>query len=325
MRYTLRLAILLFSILLLISEAGGAFAQSYPNKPIRLLVGFSPGGGTDLLARLIGQKLTERWGQQVVVDNRPGANMIIATEMAAKAAPDGYTLAMVATPNVTNPSLYRKLPYDTLKDFVWITQITIAPIILVVNPSVQANSVQELISLAKSKPGQLNFGSSGIGGSLHLAGELFKKMANIDMVHIPYKGLGPALTDILGGQLSLVFGDITATLPHVKAGKLRALAVTTTKRSPAVPDLPTIAESGLSGYEVPVWYGILAPAGTPKEIVIKLYKEIKDVLYSPDIKERLSILGAEPVGSTPEEFETFIKAEIARWAKVIKDADIRID
>jgi tripartite-type tricarboxylate transporter receptor subunit TctC len=325
MRSTLRFAILLFFIILLISNVGSAIAQSYPDKPVRLLVGYAPGGGTDILARLIAQKLTESWGQQVIVENRPGANAIIAWDICAKAQPDGYTLAMCATPTTTNLSLYSKLPYDTLKDFTYVTQVTIAPIILVVHPSVQAKSVKELIALAKSKPGQLTFGSSGLGGSLHLAGELFKIMAGIDMVHIPYKGLAPALTDLLGGQLSMVFSDITAGLPHVKGGKLRCLAVTTLKRSKELPDVPTIAESGLPGYEVPVWYGVCGPSGIPKEIVTKINTEIVKVLHMPDLKERLNKLGAEPVGSKQEEFEAFINKEIVKWAKVIKDLGIRLD
>lgn len=324
MRNPLRFAILALAVLLLSSGTVDAWAQSYPTKPIRLLVGASPGGGTDILARLVGQKLSERLGQQVLVDNRPGANMIIATEIVAKAAPDGYTLVMAATPHVTNPSLHAgNLPFDALKDFAWITQLTTASLVLMVNPSVKANSVRELITLAKSKPGQLNFGSAGTGGSPHLAGVLFERMANVEMLHVPYKGLGPAFTDLLGGQLSLIFGDITMVAPHIKSGKLRAVAVTTARRAAALPDVPTIAESGVPGYQVPVWYGIITTAGTPKEVVSKLNRDIRDILQSPEVKEQLSILGAEPVGSTPEEFETFFKGEAAKWAKIIKEANIR--
>jgi tripartite-type tricarboxylate transporter receptor subunit TctC len=310
----------------LVGAAGSALAQSYPNKPVRIIVTYPPGAASDILARVIGQKLTERWHQQVVVENRAGGNTVIGTEMAAKAAPDGYTLFMGQVMNlVIVPCLYSKLPYDTLKDFAPVTFIGYGPLILVVYPGLPVKSVKELIDLAKAKPGKLNFSSSGSGGSTHLAGELLKSMTGIDMVHIPYKGGTAPLIDIMSGRVELGFESIVKTLPHVKSGKLRALAITSAKRSPAAPDVPTVAEAGVPGFEVAPWFGVAAPAGTPKEIVTSLNTEINKIIRYPEVIERLSNLGVEPAGTTPEQFASHIKAEKTKWAQVVKDSGARID
>ncbi len=316
---------LLLSTVLFFATKG--LAQTYPNKPIRIIVGFAPGGGSDILARLLGPKLTESWGQPVIVDNRPGAGGIVATEMVAKAAPDGYTLVMgyIGT-NAVNPSLYTKLPYDAEKDFAPVALVAAFPNVLVVHPSAPVHSVKELIAYAKSKPGQLNYASGGIGTAPHLAGAYFCTMAGVEMVHVPYKGSGPALTELLGGHVSLMFNTMIQTLPHVKAGALRPLGVTSGKRSVAIPDLPTIAEAGLPGYDMVGWFGLLAPAKTPKEIVTKLNAEVVKILNMPDVKERLSSQGSEPTGiTTPEQFGAFIKSEIAKWAKVVKSSGMRVE
>ncbi len=318
------LCLILFAALLL-NAIDSAIAQTYPTKPIRIIVPFAPGGGADILARLLGPKLSDSWGQPVIVDNRAGAGGIVGTEMVAKAPGDGYVLAMgyIGT-HAINPSLYPKLSYDPVKDFAAVALVASIPSILVVHPSVPAKSVQELIALAKSKPGELNYGSGGVGTAPHLAGELFNTMAGVKMVHIPYKGSGPALTELLGGHVSLMFNTMIQTIPHVKAGKLRGLAVTCAKRSAAMPELPTIAESGLPGYEMVGWFGILAPAGTPNEIVTRLNTEINKILNMTDVKDRLATLGSEPTGiTTPEQFGTFIKAEITKWAKVVKESGMK--
>lgn len=303
-----------------------AFAQGYPNKPVRMVVPFPPGGTTDILARAVGQKLSEAWGQQVVIDNRPGAGGNIGTDLVAKAPADGYTLLMgtVGTQAI-NASLYAKLPFDPVKDFAPVTLVASVPNVLVVNKTIPSNSVKELIALAKSKPGQLNFASSGNGTSIHLAGELFKSMTGISMTHIPYKGSAPALTDLIGGQTNMMFDNLPSSMQHIKSGTLRALAVTSAKRSPALPDVPTVAESGVPGFEASSWFGVLAPAGTPKEIVAKINADIVKALAAPDIKERLSGQGAEPVGNSPEQFAAYIKTEIVKWAKVVKDSGAKIE
>jgi tripartite-type tricarboxylate transporter receptor subunit TctC len=303
-----------------------AHAQTYPNKSIRLIVPFPPGGPADILSRAIGQKLTESWGQQVVVDNRAGAGGAIGSELAAKAAPDGYTLLMgfVGT-HAINPSLYSRLPYDNVKSFEPVSLVATATIILVLHPSLPAKSVKELIALAKSKPGELTFGSPGNGTPQHLAGELFNTMAGVKMTHVPFKGAVPAISDLLGGRISLVFSSAPPALPHVATGKLRALAVTSGKRSVVSPDLPTVAESGLPGFEVINWYGVLAPARTPKSIVDKLNTEIAKIMKMPDVKERLSSVGIEAFSSTPAQFASFIKDETAKWAKVVKFSGARLD
>jgi tripartite-type tricarboxylate transporter receptor subunit TctC len=304
----------------------GAIAQDYPARPIKLIVPQSAGGGADILARTIGEKLSQSLGQSVVIDNRPGAAGIIGTEAVAKAAPDGYTLVMGAiSTHAINKSLYPTLPYDPVKDFAPVTLVATAPLLVVVHPSVPVNSTRELIALAKAKPGQLNFSSAGSGNSTHLAGELFKTMAHVDLVHVPYKGATPAETDLMGGQVQVMFTSILSGLPHAKAGKMKALAVTSARRSSIVPDLPTVAETGLPGYDVNPWYGLFAPAGTPPAIVDRLNREVVRILQLPDVKQRFATLGAEPVGNTPAQFAAFVDAEIAKWSKVVADSGAKAD
>ncbi|HLQ24734.1 MAG TPA: tripartite tricarboxylate transporter substrate binding protein [Acidiferrobacterales bacterium] len=312
--------------MLLAGAALGAQAENYPSKPIKMIVPFSVGGTTDILARIIGQELTKAWGQQVIIDNRPGAGGNIGADLVAKSAPDGYTLVMgtVGT-HAINASLYKKMPYDTVKDFAPITLVAAVPNVLVVHPAVPAKSVKELIEYAKANPGKLSFASSGNGTSVHLSGELFKAMAGVSMTHIPYKGSAPAIIDLMGGQVQLMFDNMPTALPHVKAGRLRALAVTSAKRSPAMPDLPTIAEAGVAGYEAESWFGVLAPAGTPSAIVTKLNGEIVRILGLPEIKERLLSQGAEPVGNSPEQFAAHITAEMAKWGNVVKASGAQVD
>ena len=301
-------------------------AQTYPTKPIRIVVPFPPGGATDLLARDVAQKLTEVWAQPVIVDNRPGAGGNIGSELVAKATPDGYTLEMgtVGT-HAINASLYAKMPYDHVKDFVPVILVAGVPNVLVVNPTVPVNSVAELIAYAKANPGKLNFASSGSGTSIHLSGELFKVMAGVQMTHIPYKGSAPALQDLLGGQVQLMFDNLPPSLPQIRAGKLRALAVTSAARAPLLPEVPTIAESGLPGFEASSWFGILAPAGTPPAIVAKLNAEIAKWLATPEARDKLSKQGAAAAGGTPEDFAKHIAAETAKWAKVVKESGAKVD
>lgn len=313
-------------IMLFLLAAHTAFGQAYPSKPIRMVVPFAAGAGSnDIMARLIAQKLSESFGQQVVVDNRPGASGIIGCDIVAKAQPDGYTVLMMSLTFAVNPSLFRKLPFDSERDFAPVTLVASAPLMLVVHPSVPAKSVAELIAYARANPDKLNFGSGGPGSTPHLAGEMFKMMAGIRIAHIPYKGGAPALADLVGGQIQLMLENIPGTLPFAKAGKLRALAVTDTKRSPVVPDLPTLDEAGLKGYELVGWNGLFLPKGTAKPVVTKLYSETRQALMLPDVKERLVQMGAEGVGDTPEQFAVFIRAEIAKWAKVVQAAGIRVE
>lgn len=296
----------------------------YPDKPIRLIVPVAPGGGTDFIARLLGQKLNEAWGEPVIVDNRPGAAGNLGVEIAAKAVPDGYTLVIPITSFPINPSLYAKLPFDTVRDFAPITLVASAPLLLVVNPKLQANSVKELIALAKAKPGALNFANSGSGTTAHLAGEMFKRMAGVDIVSVPYKGGGPAVIDLLAGNVQMYFSTIPAALTQVKAGRLRALAVTGGKRMSEISDIPTVSESGLPGFEVVAWFGMFAPARTPQPVVRKLNTELVRILNTSEVREKMAGHGLIPGGNTPEQLGSFLKAEIAKWSKVIKDADIRI-
>jgi tripartite-type tricarboxylate transporter receptor subunit TctC len=302
----------------LIAGSGVVLAQEYPAKAIRVVVPFPPGGGTDLMARSIMQKLGEILGTTVVIDNRGGAGGSIGSELVAKSPADGYTVLIVSGAHAINPSIYPKLPYDSVRDFAPVTMFTSGPGLLVVHPSVPAKSVKEFVALAKSRPGQLNYASAGIGTPPHLAGELFKTMAGVNIVHVPYKGNGPAYTDLLGGHVSVMFPTIPTAIPHVRAGKLRALAVTTQKRTAITPELPTISESGVPGYDVSSWYGLLAPAGTPPAVVAKLQREIARVLRLPDVSEKLTSQGLDLVGNTPDEFAAIIKSEIVKWAKVAK-------
>jgi tripartite-type tricarboxylate transporter receptor subunit TctC len=325
MRSLSRLAWLTLCAAVLAGHAPSALAQSaYPNRPIRLLVPFPPAGAADILSRTIGPKLGEALGQQVVIDNRVGAGGNIAAEIAARAQPDGHTLLIGYVGHPINMTLYRKPGYDVVRDFSPIVLAASSTLILVSHPSFSAKSVKDMIALAKAKPGAINYASPGSGTPQHLGGELLKRMAGIEMVHIPYKGAGPILSDLLGGQILLGYISLPAALPHLKTGKLIGLGVTSAKRSAVAPEVPAIAES-LSGYEVENWYGVLAPAGTPNGIVRRLNAEIGKILVVPDVKEKLFTLGFETLGGTPEQFAAYIKAETAKWAKVIKDAGARVD
>ncbi len=307
----------------LMAVAGTAAAQVYPAKPIRIIVPFAPGGATDVLARTMGQKMTEAWGQQVVIDNRTGAGGNIGADAVAKAVPDGYTLLMGAIgTNAVNAFVYPKMPYDTEKDFAPITQVARVPMLLIVHPSVPVKTVKDLIALARARPNELNYASGGIGASQHLAGELFKNMTGVKMVHVAYKGASASVNDMIAGQTQLTFGDMVAFFPHAKARRVRPVAVTTAHRSAAVPELPTIAESGVPGYEATAWYGMFAPAGTPPDIIGKLNAEAVRILRTPDVAERVANLGAEPVASSPAEYAAFLKAEMTRWSKVVRAAGI---
>jgi tripartite-type tricarboxylate transporter receptor subunit TctC len=306
------------------ADVSAADKGAYPTKSIRLIVPFAPGGSNDIMARLIGQKFAESLGQQVVVDNRAGASGIIGTDIAAKAAPDGYTLLMMSLTFTVNPSLFSKLPYDTNRDLTPVTLVASAPLMLVVHPALPTRTVKELIAYARANPGKLSFGSGGRGATPHLAGEMFKLMAGVQMTHVPYKGGGPALVDLVGGQIQLMLENIPSTLPYAKSGKLRALAVTSIKRSALVPDLPTLDEAGLKGYEIVGWNGLFVPAGTSRSIVTRLHGETAKALEQPDMKARLAALGAEGVGSSPEEFKAFVQAEIRKWARVVKDAGLEV-
>jgi tripartite-type tricarboxylate transporter receptor subunit TctC len=302
--------------------AHAAFAQTYPNKPIRLIVGFAPGGPNDIIARIVSQKLAENLGVPVPVDNRPGADSMIGTQLAARAAPDGYTLAMISASAAIHPSIYTNIPYDVVKDFSHVTVLASGAFVVVVNPALPVKSIKELIAVAKARPGQLNFASSGAGGTLHLSGELFKALAHVNMNHVPYKGGAPAITDVVTGQVEVMFSPIAIAMPHIRTGRLRPLAVTSAKRWPSLPDLPTVAEAGVPGYESTGWYGIVAPARTPREIVTKLNQELVKVLARPDVREQLTKFDIEAVGDSPEHMTNFIKAELVKWAKVVKDAKL---
>ena len=304
--------------------ATGALAQSYPGKPITIVVPFPGGASPDTVARAIGQKLNAAWGQPVVIDNKPGAGAILGTETVANSAPDGHTLLLHSASHAIAPSMY-KLSYDSIRSFTPISLVAFVPNLLVANPTLPAKNVKELIALAKSKPGDLNYSSSGSGSPAHLAGELFKSLARIDIVHIPYKGSPQALTAVLSGETGMMFTPIPIAQPHVKTRKLKSFGVTTAKRSKVFPDLPTIAESGLPGYEVTQWYAMQAPAGTPREIVTKLSDEVRKILTLPDVVERLATQGAEPAPSSPDALGAHIKAEIAKWAKVVKASGAKVN
>lgn len=308
------------------AASSAAMAQSYPNKPVRFISPYAPGGGTDTMARVLAQKLSENLGRQVIVENRPGGGGIVGTETAAKAPPDGYTILLGSKgPLTVNPALYAKLPYNTLRDLAPISLISIVPAILAVHPSLPVNSVKELIALARSRPGELTFSSSGNGGSGHLSGEQFAALAGARMVHVPYRGTGPATTALLSGEVTLSFGNMVALMPHVQAGRLKVLGVTSAKRVSAAPQLPTVAEAGLRGYEYVTWYGVLAPAGTPRDIIGKLNSELVKIARRPDMKDKLTGEGGDVVGSTPEEFAAHIKTELASSAKLVKSANVKPD
>ncbi len=309
-----------------LASVTSAFAQStYPTKPIRLINPFPPGGGATIMGRVIAQELTERLGQSVVFDNRGGAGGIIGMEIAARSAPDGYTITMATASTVTIHPLLSKVPFDPVKDFAPVSHVSNVPLLLVVHPSVAAKSTKEFIALLKAQPGKLNFASSGKGTISHLAGELFKFNTGVNMVHVPYRGGGPALVDVLGGQVQINFANILSSLPHVKGGRLRGLAVTSAKRSSAITELPTVTESGLPGYEVVQWNGVLAPARVPAAIVARLNSEIERMLALPEMKSRLAADGADAAGGPPEKFAAFIRTDIDKWTKVIKAANVQVD
>jgi tripartite-type tricarboxylate transporter receptor subunit TctC len=317
----LRIACALLALFLCVSASG----QTYPAKPIKIIVPFAQGGAADLLSRMVAQRLQEAWGQPVIVENRTGANGNIGMEAAAKSAPDGYTLVQAPNGNiVVNPNLFQKLPY-TEKDFAPVSQIAKVENVLVVNPGIAANSVPELLALARAQPGKISFASPGVGSQAHLAGEFLRLRGNVDLLHIAYKGVGPALNDVLGGQVSMMFAAIPSAQPHVKAGKLRALGVASLQRSPAMPDVPTVAEQNLPGFEAVSWYSILAPAGTPKEIVERLSGEIARMLAQPETREKLAGIGATAIGGTPAQLAAVIQDESARYADLFKKAGIRAE
>ena len=302
-----------------------AQAQSYPTRPIRIIAPYVPGGGVDFVARTVAAKLTEVIGQQVIVENRPGGGTNIGSELVVRSAPDGYTLLLGGVPNTANMTLFKKLPYDVVKDFAPVIQTTIAPNILALHPSVPVRSVKDLIALAKARRGELTFASAGIGSSNHLSGEQFRIMAGVDIVHVPYKGGGAAVIDLLAGQVSMYFGTTPSTVPHVRAGRLRALAVTSAQRSRATPDIPTMSETALPGFEQSAWHGLLAPAATPPAVIAKLNAEVMRVLRMPDTVERMAAQGVDVVGNSPAEFAAFIKQDVVKYQKLVKSAGIRVE
>ena len=304
-----------------------AHAQAWPSRqPIRFVVPYPPGGASDVTARVLGARLSESLGQAVVIENRPGANGIVALELVAKAAPDGYTILMANLgPNAINPGVYSKLPYDAIKDFTPITLTTINPLVVLVTPALPVKSMPELIAYAKANPGKLSFASAGNGAANHLAGEMINGLAGIKMLHVPYKGDAPGVPDVMAGTVSMMFPTLIAGMPHIKSGQLRAIAVTSAKRSPSLPDLPSVAETGLAGFDAVSWGGVMGPAGLPPEIVNRLNTEINRFLKQPDVAERLKSLGAEIVGTTPDEFASYLKAEIGKWGKVARDNNIKLD
>jgi len=297
---------------------------AYPSKPVRMLVGFSPGGGTDVIARIVGKKLSEIWNQQVVIDNRPGAGGLLAFEMTAKANPDGYTLIACSPSFAIQPSISPKLPYDAYRDFVPVTQMTAAPYLLVIYPGVEAKTIRELIDLAKANPGKLNYASGGLGSAQHLTAELFRLMAGIQIVHVPFKG-AVNVPEIIAGRVQMLFSGLPQGVPHVQAGRLRALGVTTATRSSVVPNVPTIAEAGVPGFDVTIWYGVLATGGTPKDVIEKLNAGFANALCAPDVRQQLTALGLDPVGIPAAEFSAKVRSEIAQWAKVVKQAGIKVE
>jgi tripartite-type tricarboxylate transporter receptor subunit TctC len=306
--------------------AAFAQTQTFPTRPVRIIVAFPPGGGTDIVARILGQKLGESWGQQAIVDNRAGASGVIGTEAAARAAPDGYTWFMGTMGNLTvNQHLYQKMPVDPQRDLTAMSQVVAVHFVMVSHPSLPAKNVKDVIALAKARPGQINYSSSGPGGAPHLGGELLKSMAGIDLAHIPYKGSGPSFTDLLGGQVSLTFDSLVQAYPYIKAGRLNALAVLGSKRSTLLPQTPTVAESGVPGYELTNWFGLVVPAATSRELIQKLHGDVSKALAQPDVRDKLQAMGADVIGSNPEQFAAFMRGETAKWAKVVRQANIRAE
>jgi tripartite-type tricarboxylate transporter receptor subunit TctC len=309
----------------LLVAAGGGMAADFPSHPLRLIVPYAPGGNADIMARLVAQRIGENVGQQIIVDNRPGASGIIGTELAVRAAPDGYTVVLVASSLATNPSLFKQMPYDTLRDLAPVSMVGSTPLILAAYPGLPAATVGELIALARTKPGQLNYASSGNGSPANFAGALFTIMTGIKLVHVTYKGTAQAMTDVLGGHVQLSFPSLTAALPHMKSAKLKALGMTGPQRSPLAPEVPTVSESGVSGYQANIWNGVLVPAATPKVIITKLNSEFARALTAPETRERFAGAGADIVHGTPEEFTAFIKAETTKWARVVRESGMRAE
>ncbi len=306
-------------------QAPAAAQQTYPVKPVRIISPYPPGGGNDTLCRTIAPRLSESLKQQVIVDNRPGASGIVGTEIAARSAPDGYTIILIPSGHAVNATLYRKLPYDSIRDFTPITLVGSSPLVLAVHPSMPVKNVRDLMALAKARPGQLTYSSSGVGSSGHLAGAMFDTMTGTKMVHIPYRGMALAISDIIGGQVYMTFGTSLSVVPHVRTGRLRALAMTGAKRSPAYPELPTVAESGVPGYAANLWYGFVGPARMPPEIVRRLNSEIVAVLARPDVRERLSGQGVDPQTNTPEEFARLLTSDVERWARIVERAGVKAE
>ena len=313
------------ALLLLCLVTSAAMAQAWPAKPIRYVVPFPPAGATDILARFVGDKLSPVFGQQVIIDNRPGAAGNVGTDFVAKSAPDGYTILMATAAQFINETLYTKLPFSLERDFAAVALIAHVPNIMEVHPSVPARTVKEFITLAKSKPGQINYASSGSGTSIHMSAELFKMMTGVDMVHVPYKGSGPALIDLMSGQVSVMFDNLPSSMPYLKSGRLRAIAVTTSGRYPGLPAVPTISESGVRGFEAVAAFGVVAPVATPRNVIMRLNTEINRAIQLPDMRERFAQQGAIPAPGTPEEFGAFIHSEIAKWAKVVKASGARVE
>ncbi len=309
--------------LMLTVFAQPVLGQNYPAKGIRFIVGFTPGGPNDIVARIVSQKLTESFGVPVTVDNRPGADSMIGTQMTARAAPDGYTISMISASSTIHPSVYTDVPFDIAKDFSHVSLLALTDFIVIVNPTLPVKSIKDLIALAKTRPGQLNFASSGTGGSLHLSGELFKSLANVDMNHVPYKGGAPAVNDVIGGQVELMFSPIPIAMPHVKSGRLRMLAVTGARRWRTLPEVPTVAEAGVPGYEATGWYGIVLPARTPIAVVLRLNQEIVKVLALAEVRQQFASFELEPIGSSPEQMTSHVNAELSKWAKVVRDAKLQ--
>lgn len=313
------LTLRVLALLLLVGVASSVMAAEYPTRPIRFVVPYSPGGTTDVLARIVGQKLAETWHQQVVVDNRAGANGNIGSDIVAKATPDGYTILLgTSGSNAVNPTLYTRMPYDAKRDLVLIAMVASTANILLAGPRFAGNSLKDLLALAKSRPGKVTYGSAGVGSVLHLSGELLKTMAGVDIVHVPYKGTGPSLTDVMGGQIDTVFSNLPAIVPLVQSGKLKGLAVTTAKRAPALPNVPTMIEGGVAGYDVSSWFGVFVPAKTPKAVVTKINAEVAKILKTPETNEKLLGLGADPLFKTPAEANKYFHDEIDKWARVVK-------
>jgi tripartite-type tricarboxylate transporter receptor subunit TctC len=323
---TYKFSVFLASLCLVVS--GNVSAQggtaAYPSKPLRVIVPFAAGGGLEITTRLIGQKLTEKWGQNIVVDTRPGAATIVGTEIASKAVADGYTLLMITTTFAINPSLYAKLPYDPIRDFTPVTQLNSQPNVIVMHPSAAVTSVKDLVALAKSKPGALTFATPGAGSAPHLSAEMFKRMAGLDMIHVPYKGIPPAVTDVIGGRVTMLFTTTISAAPHVNSGKLKALAITSAKRLPSMPNVPTVGET-IPGYQAEAFQGVIAPAGVPRAIIDKLGAEIATIVKSREIAERFALDGAVAVGSSPAEFASFLANETRKWNKVITEAGIKLE